>query len=247
VDLKETFQYLFERLKAERPASVQIGSHHYKLSAQGVIDSVIEPVPDPWPRVVGCSTLRGLVDAYSAGLDGLKERVAFHVEDYNLVSLVSLDADKYGRRRTYAQAHHRGETPFEFDTYMAPEKFRLDFLASFFLNEDALKVIRLISSLGVKGEDLNVTDDGISQTVEIKSGTVVRGKVDLPTEGIPLVAWRTFRDVPPPVSKFLLRIKALGSVPMIALHEIDAKWRLDTIESIRGWIAKEVKDAIVIA
>jgi hypothetical protein len=244
MEVKSALEYLFVRLKDKQAASVEIRGEHYKLDHAGVIVSRIEPVPPRWPEPLACATLCGLID-FAANADR-DEKVAFHIERYNSVSLVALQADDYGRRRVYATASHGAETPFEFGVYMPPEKFRVDFLASFLLTEDAMNILRLISTIGTTGETVNVSDDGLSQAVEIRSGAVVRSKVALPTDGIPLIPWRTFRDVPPVTSKFLLRLKSDGGAPKVALHEIDARWKLDTITAINTWLNGQMPGSVII-
>lgn len=243
----EVVKYLMERLKDKREAVAEVNGQPWSLTSQGTIGEPILPYAKPEPEAVACATLEGLLAIYRSKMDNLEqERVAFSIDSYNKVSVVSLDADQFGRRRVYARASHTHEAPFEFGKYFLPEKFRIDFQASFYLNDDAMKVLRLISTLGVKGEELNLADDGISQTLEVKSGSVTRGKVELPSDGVPLIPWRTFREVAPVQSRFLLRIKSQGTEVGVALHEIDAKWRIDTMASVRDWIRKNEPKAIVI-
>ena len=242
----DVVKYLMERLKDKRDSHVVVAGIPFALRADGTIGEQIKPPAPDLPEPLHCATLEGLIEAYRAQVDGVDaEKSVFHIQDHLCVSLCERQADTFGRRKEFAVARHRVETPFQFDCYMIPEKFRIDFQASFYLNEDAVKVLRLVSQLGTKGEEVNISDDGISQTVELKAGTVTRGKVDLPSEGIPLVPWRTFRDVPPVTSKFLLRLKSDGG-PKVALHEIDAKWQLDTVAAIREYIRKHEPKAFIV-
>jgi hypothetical protein len=243
----EVVKYLMERLKDKRESHVMVHGQPFALDSQGTIRGPIEKHPRPVADPVACSTLEGIVALYQGKMDGMAQGgVAFSIDAYDAVSLIGMQQDEFGRRRVYAEAKHLHETPFEFDKYMTPENFRIRFQASFYLNDDAMKVLRLISQLGVKGEELNLSDDGISQTVELKSGTVTRGKVELPSDGIPLIPWRTFREVAPVQSKFLLRIKNEGVQVGVALFEVDAKWRLDTIASVRSWLKSKAPTAIVV-
>jgi hypothetical protein len=72
--------------------------------------------------------------------------------------------------------------------------------------------------------------------------------VTLPADGVPLIPWRTFREAPPVESRFLLRLQSVkDAAPNAALFEIDQKWKLDTVESIAGWLSAAVPEARVIA
>ena len=87
----------------------------------------------------------------------------------------------------------------------------------------------------------------MSQVVTVKEGTVTRSSVELPPE-IPLIPWRTFRDVDPVESKFMLRLKGVkDSVPLVALFEIDAKWELDTLQSICDALKRLAPDVSVLS
>ena len=92
-----------------------------------------------------------------------------------------------------------------------------------------------------------VADDGVSQEITLKSGTVTRAGITLPADGVRLIPWRTFREAKPVESKFLLRMKGVkDDLPQIALFEIDAKWRLDTVDAIADYLKAELPTATII-
>jgi hypothetical protein len=100
----------------------------------------------------------------------------------------------------------------------------------------------------VSGNAVAINDDGISQEVVVKSGTLTKAGIVLPSDGVPLIPWRTFRDANPVISRFLLRMKGVkDGLPLIAIFEIDAKWKLDTVSSIRSYLAGQLPDATIIA
>lgn len=241
--------YLFGRLKAERPVTVEVDKQHYAVRSDGTLgEPVRELVPQFVKPTFSVNTLQGLADVYREKADAMDPAlVAFHIENYRRVRIVSLGADGFGRRHVFAEAAHQSETPFKFGNWYKPEEFLLAFRASFLFNEEAVKVQQLCSTIG-SGDAVLVTDDGISQEVQVKSGTVTRSTVPLPPDGVTLVPWRTFRDCNPVASKFLLRMKGVkDDLPHIALFEIDAKWQLDTVAAIRKWIEHACEGAKVIA
>lgn len=247
--MHQVLEYLFGRLKAERPATTQVNGQFYAVKADGTLGEPVRALAPQWRKpTLEVNTLRGLADVFSNGADELEPaEVAFHIVNYRRVEIVSLTADEYGHRHVWAVATHKGETKFEFGKYYEPEEFLIKFRSSFLFNDEAVKVQQLCASVG-SGDAVLVTDDGISQEVQIKSGTVTRNAVALPADGVPLIPWRTFRDAHPVQSRFLLRMKGVkDALPQIALFEIDAKWELDTIASIRRWIEENASGAIVIA
>lgn len=248
-DFREFFDSVVERLAKQKPATQEVNGQHYALKEDGTLGAPVLELAPQWVKpTVNVSTLGGLADLYSDRVDDLDEGVAFHVVDYLTVDLISLKADQYGRRHVWVHAKHVPETPFRFNSfYETPEQFLIDFRASFLFNDEAVKVQQLCSSVG-SGDAVLTSDDGISQEVQIKSGTMTRAAIPLPAEGLPLVPWRTFRDAAPVESKFLLRMRGVkDKLPQIALFEIDGKWKLETVHSIRRYFEKHLPEAKVIA
>jgi len=247
--MKQFLEYLFDRLRDKQEVTHVVNGQPYAIKEDGTLGAPIRELAPQWNNpTLEVNTLAGLVDAYKAGLDELPvAEVALHIVSHLEVQLVHLKADKYGRRHVWAKARHTPDTPFKFGEYFVPEKFRIDFQSSFYLDEEAVKVLQLCSTVG-SGEAVLVADDGISQEVNIKSGTVTKASVTLPSDGVSLIPWRTFREVHPVQSKFLLRMKGVkDQLPHIALFEIDAKWKLYTVEAIRKYLRHELPDAKIIA
>jgi hypothetical protein len=247
-DPTELLKYLFGRLKAERPVTTIVNDQAYAVAADGTLGAPIRALAPQWDKpAFAVATLSALAALYQAHVDDFENDVALHVVDYLTVTMVRTKADDYGRRHVYAVAKHAIETPFAFNNYMPAEKFLIDFRTSFLFNDDAVKVCTVISNLE-SGATVNVADDGLSQAIEIKSGTLSKTPVTLPADGIPLIPWRTFRDAAPVESKFLLRLKGIkDSLPQVALYDIDQKWKLDTANSVADWLRAKLPDATVIA
>lgn len=246
--MKDFLEYLVGRLKDKQAVTVEVKGQHYAVQANGTLGA---PVRDLAPQFVKptfeVSTLSALAELYQQKVDQFPAEVALHVADHVTVELVGLRADEFGSRHVYARATHTAECPFRFGEYIPAEKFLIDFRTSFLFNEEAMKVQKVVSSLE-SGMSISTADDGLSQSLEIKAGTTSKTGVVLPADGVALIPWRTFRDAAPVESKFLLRLKGVkDSVPHVALFDIDQKWKLDTVNSIAGWLRKHVAGATVIA
>jgi hypothetical protein len=251
--MPEFLQYLFGRLRDKAPITHEVDGQHYAVTPQGTLGApILELVPQFEAPTFPVSTLSALVDLYKQDVDEFSDDeggVALHVVDYRTVRLVSKCADGFGRRHVYAIAKHEGDVPFEFGKYHEVEKFLIDFQASFFYTDEAMKVRTVVSSVQ-SGKMVATADDGLSQQLEIRGGTVTNAKVVIPADGIELVPWRTFRDAAPVASKFLLRLKegkAKDDPPNAALFEIDQKWKLDTVNSVAHYLRTHVPGAPVIA
>lgn len=246
--IKEALEFLTKLQTPKNPVTVSVGDVNYAVEPDGTLGDPIQKPNLTYPRpALQLSQLSGLVTAYKAKAGELGARVALHVVNFQRVELIDLDQDEFGLRRTYAVAQHEPDTGFKFNTYLDPEPFLLQFRAGFYFNDEAVKVQQLCSTVGA-ASGVAVADDGISQEVTVKSGTVTKAGVMLPADGVPLIPWRTFRDASPVESRFLLRMRGVkDALPQIALFEIDAKWKLDTVNSIRSYLAGELSDATIIA
>jgi hypothetical protein len=247
MDLKNALEYLFGRLKDARPVTVDVAGQAYRVAGDGTLGAPVRALEPQWTKpIFEVSTLTGFVAAVTAQIDDFPASVAAYVSDYRTVQLVSTKADEFGKRHVYIEAQHESECPFKFNEYAAPEKFQIDFRTSFYLNDEAVKVLTVVSNLE-SGGSISTADDGLSQKLEIKSGTLSKTPVVLPSDGIPLIPWRTFRETDPVESKFLLRLKASAAgMPCPALFEIDQKWKLDTMQSIAAWLKANLPTGLAI-
>ncbi len=246
--MKEVLEYLFGRLKDKQPVHVTVGGQDYSVNSNGTLGAPIrELAPQFTKPTFKVLTLSAMASAVAAGVDDFGGDVALHVVDYRTVHLVSTKADNFGRRHIFIEAQHDVECPFQFDTFMPAEKFLIDLKTSFLTNDEAVKVQKVVSSLE-SGMTIAMADDGMSQQLEIKAGTVSKSQVTLPSDGVALIPWRTFRDAAPVESKFLLRLKQVkDGLPLVALYDIDQKWKLDTVNSIATWLHKHAPSVKVIA
>ena len=237
---------------APRPVTVDVRGETFAVKADGTLGDLVPPVLPIAPvatPVLQLSTLSGLVAAFTADLDGFSKlgASAVQVESFDSVALVSLQADEWGRRHVWARAKSTEINPFRFAEYMDPETFLITVQAGFMpIDGDFTTMLKLCSSLKA-GNSVQVADDGYSQKVVIKEGDVRHGEVSLPPR-ITLRPYRTFREVDPIESDFLLRFKAQkDALPQVALIPVDAgRWKPDTAWQVQGWLKRNLPDGTTI-
>lgn len=245
--LKEALEYLATLNAGRKPVVVEVAGQPYEVNEDETLGEPIRPLAPQWVKpTFFVRTLSGLVQLWKSHMDQFGDRCAVCVSDPFSVQILSLDADEFGHRHVYAQATHQEKFAFDFNRFYDPESFLIAFRANFLFNDEAVKVQKLCSTV-TAGNAVGVADDGISQQITITEGTVTRAAVELPADGIPLIAHRTFRHANPVASKYLLRMKGVrDQLPQIALFEIDARWRLDTIASIVHYLEKNLPPETVI-
>jgi hypothetical protein len=245
----------FKKLnKARRPVTVEVKGDHFAVNDNGTLGAAVHPVLPVAPvatPVLPLSTLTGLVSAFKADVDGFiySKKYAVQVENFDSVALISLQADQWGRRHVWARAKSTEVNPFRFGEYLDPEVFLITAQASFMpIDGHYSNMLRLCSSLKA-GSSVEVADDGYSQKVVIQEGGVQHGEVELPPR-VQLRPYRTFREVDPVESDFLLRFKGQkDALPAVALIPVDAgRWKTDTAHAVERWLRGQLpKDAVVIA
>jgi hypothetical protein len=249
---KEIFEFMNEVLDRVKPQpiTVEVEGEHYAVmpSEDGPSLGVHVRKPAPVAKpTLKLATLTGFVDAFKSTIDEFPAEVAIHVIDPTTVALISMRADEFGQRHEWMRATCMEQNPFAFDTYQVPETFLISLQSGFLPTENVIQLQRLASSLTTENS-VGVADDGMSQVVTAKQGTVTRNAVTLPPR-IELFAYRTFREIDPVASDFMVRLKGdPGKLPSIGLLQIDAgKWKLDTMGLVAKWLSNRLPEDVVIA
>jgi hypothetical protein len=248
--LKDLFEQLTKLFAKEKPITHVVDDDAYAIKPDGTLgDYVRKPLPTPFLEapVLPLLTLTGFVAAYKANVDQFPAEVAIQVESPTVVKLVALRADEFARRHVWLRAEAMKENPFAFGDYMEPEQFLIALQKGFKPTGNVTAIAAMCSTL-TTGNSVGVADDGISQTVTLQEGAIQRGRTTVPNR-LPLAPYRTFREIDPIESDFMLRMKAVkDGLPRIALLEVDGgKWKLDTVLAIGAWLAEQLPEATVIA
>jgi hypothetical protein len=253
---KDVVQYLVDLLhpKPEQTVTKEVegfyyqvvpGPHGIQIGPQIVRPHPVAPVAQPTLKVV---TLTGLVAAFKAGIDSFPAKVAVQVIDPVTVALLSLEADRFGRRHEWVRAVCGETTPFQFDQFQNPEKFLIDLQSSFLPTETVIALQKLASSLSAESK-ITVQDDGFSQTVSVRGGGVTYSEIPVPAR-IDLFVYRTFREIDPIRGEFMFRMRAeKDQLPKVTLMDIDAgRWKMNAMGLVRSYLESQLpKGTVVIA
>lgn len=123
--------------------------------------------------------------------------------------------------------------------YMDYDEARIKLNACFMATPDRDYVLRMLSTI-VRGDNAEIKDNGIAQTVKVQTGIQMMG-----TETIrPIVSlkpYRTFPEVDQPESDFLLRVKD----DQVGIFEADGgMWKLQAKENIKEYLEEHLKELI---
>ncbi len=162
-----------------------------------------------------------------------------HVVNHSLVGFVG---DLYGeckQRDAFCCAAFEdlfGKS-FSFGQYHDHESFIVCLQSLFVPTPERADVLKVIGT--IKDEQVRqFSDDGVSQSVAAKAGSVLVTEVAVPNP-VMLRPWRTFREIEQPESAFVLRVRQgkEGGKPTCALFEADGgRWKLEAVEGIKKFL-----------
>lgn len=179
--------------------------------------------------------------AWDADLHDIDDTVQkiIHVEDAGKVNLYSSVCNECMDRQKFMTAEWAGNK-FPFGQFMDAEKFNI-LLQTCFMETDDLKVIQQVVG-NLRDEAVqNYGDDGVSQSVTIRTGIATVGQVRVPSPA-KLRPYRTFLEVEQPASLFILRMREGGQC---ALFEADGGlWRETARQNIRNYFEYELEKMV---
>ena len=187
------------------------------------------------------SIVNFIKNAGDADLNYLDDTVQkiIHVEDAGKVNLYSSVCNECMDRQKFMTAEWAGNK-FPFGQFMDAEKFNI-LLQTCFMETDDLKVIQQVVG-NLRDEAVqNYGDDGVSQSVTIRTGIATVGQVRVPSPA-KLRPYRTFLEVEQPASLFILRMREGGQC---ALFEADGGlWRETARQNIRNYFEFELAEMV---
>jgi hypothetical protein len=208
----------------------------------------------PRPDTITVHNLRGFCGFITNDIDRRIDKTASLIvvnspQQVMLISAVCGD-DLRRDRLVKADLDNELET-FPFGRFLPQEEFAIRFRSLFVQKDgdDSEYVLSYASKL-VGGTQIDGSDDGITQEVQVKRGLsgVLKDKISLKPI-VKLSPYRTFREVEQPESEFLLRVRLDGNnVPTVALFEADGgAWINQATETVVQYIQSLVSDIPVIA
>ncbi|WP_147613045.1 hypothetical protein [Treponema pectinovorum] len=238
----------------EKIESMALQNQTVEIDGQAFSQQKLEPVIfTPIAETLTVHTLKGFCEYINnVDFDKInKGEVMAIVESETKVKLVSSLIGKDRVRETIIEANLNNVETFLFGSFFGQEEFAIKFRSLFVPNSknDTDYVLKYASKLS-GGTNIDLEDDGITQSVGVKkglSGALVSKESVKPI--VRLTPYRTFREIEQVESEFLFRTRLDSeNVPNLALFEADGSaWRLEAVKRIAGYIAKECPDLKIIA
>lgn len=220
-------------VKLAAPTTYQIDGRTYSSERLNRIDP-----PKYKPEKIYVTGLDSICKLVHNEAKAVNRKIFIRVAAYNVVSVFSTYDDQYERFYMY---HCEADTPtVTTDRFMSYEKAVIELRSLYIPNDGTDYLLNLLRSISSESKVIS-TDNGITQTVEAKSGIALMQKVEVKPR-VNLKPFRTFLEVEQPESRFLLRINNEGN---IGFFEADGGvWKLEATRNVADYFEEHLKDLI---
>lgn len=194
--------------------------------------SRIYPVYDS-PSVLHVSSLESIVKLVAKEHESINQTIFVHVDNYESVSVFTTYNERFERSDLYQARFDAPRPGFGWKDY---ENAMIAFRSQFIPNDGVNYLLDILSRI-TDENSVSSNDNGMTQTVEARSGISLKTKEKI-NPRVKLRPYRTFLEVEQPESEFLVRLKEGGQ---IGLFEADGgMWKLEAKSNIRAYFEEKL-------
>ena len=227
--LKEFAQYLVS-LKDNKT---------YEINGETYSDSALHRIAPyvPHPDKLNVTGLDSIVKLVKAEMKKVTLPIFIRVDGPTAVTvLTALDGDM----KRDVLFHAECDVPSFKEGFRGYESAIIEIRSKFIPTEDVDYLLDLLSRIN-KENGVTTSDNGVSQTVEARTGVSLKQMVNVRPR-VTLAPYRTFLEVEQPASEFLLRLDDDGDV---GLFEADGgMWKLEAKQYILAYFEVHLQDQI---
>lgn len=224
--------------RAIQPQYATIGDYTYSERSLTRLDT------DPRrPETLEFYTLNGFADYLLAEAEGTTRPFIHVVSPTRVDAISALTGKDRNLRRNPARAVCKTAVlqGFSFNNPIALETLNIALQTCFEPARGQIDALRRFCASVRSTQELGTADDGVSQEVNAKRGIAAVQPTQVTNPWL-LAPWRTFAEVPQPVSPFILRFKQ-SDEPLAGLFETgDASWQVEAVKVIAAALRTRLGD-----
>lgn len=192
----------------------------------------------PRPEKIHLERLDGLIEYVNENIDARgEEEMLIIIEDVDTVRLTTV-LDDIEQRDSLLECRATTSN-FKYNHWYNHEEFVIHLLSKFMETEHLDYLVRIASTIKVD-ENVNVSDDGISQKVAVKKGITSLENEDIRAR-VTLKPVRTFFEIEQPTSEFIFRIRQGALGIECALFDADGRlWTVKTKDDIKAYLEQGI-------
>lgn len=199
------------------------------------------PPAEPMPEALELNSLNGFVDLVADFHESRPEEPFYiHVVDHATVRMIGDLQGRHHQRPVYAEATTQiFQKPFA-QRALPVNEFIIELLAKCVESDEQAELLEVVGNM--RSEEVRTSaDDGVSQNISTRKS--VAGGRETVKKFWDLQPYSTFREIPQPTRRFLLRLTEGRDGHQVALHEADAgSWKLDAISGIKSYLQAELTE-----
>lgn len=166
------------------------------------------------------------------------DQILVQAESYNTVKVFTTLDGEMDRCWLY---QCRADTPeAKTNRWLDHEEAVIQLQSMYIPNSDTAYLLQLLSSVS-KDSKVTTLDNGVTQSVEARTGVALRGSVPVKPR-VKLMPFRTFLEVAQPESEFILRLDSNGQINLIGAD--GGAWKLEAVRSIAAYFDEQLGDLV---
>ena len=212
--------------------------HLQEINGDMYSDKVLHRIDTYYPQAepIKMNTLTSLLDYIRSNIDVMAEKMIIQVVSPEEVKLFSCLNDN---RERECLAVVKAHVPsFNYERFIDHETFLIN-VQSKFLDEPGTDKNLLLKFAGTveAGSVANYGDDGVTQKATVSTGIASKSDAIVPNP-VKLAPFRTFVEVPQPISDFIFRIKQDKYEGILcAIFEADGgAWKNEAMHEIHSFL-----------
>lgn len=202
------------------------------------------PPQEPMPDALQLNSLNGLVDFVEDFHSSYPDTPFYlHIVDHATVRMIGDLEGRHQQRPVYAEATIQIFQKSFAARPLPVNEFIIELLAKCVESEEQQELLITVGNM--RSEEVRTSaDDGVSQNISTRKS--VAGGRETVKKFWDLRPYSTFREIPQPERRFLLRLSEGRDGHQAALHEADAgHWKLDAIAGIKSYLQGELSSRSV--
>ena len=214
----------------------------YEINGKTYSDNPLAIIEAPrfYRKTIQFGSLDAIVKMVKAEIadytDGT-EPVFIQVKDYKRVAVFTRPDDQ--ERRLLPYEAECDDAEFR-EGWRDQDKAIIELRSRFLPTDDTGYLLDLLSRIN-NDQGVRTEDNGVSQVVTVKKGVTLVGSETVKPR-LTLQPFRTFREVPQPVSDFILRLDDEGRV---GIFEADGGiWKMEAKDNIRDYFEHELREEV---
>ena len=218
------------------------------IDGRSFVDRPIHEIGEPHPEPFTVHTLDAVIKYCTEDPDGNKDKLVVRVDGPTTVIVMSkMRPDNTRECYVTCKAYGGGNFDRYLNQFSAHEDVMIFLQTHFLFTDSKAELMRVIGKID-DSEAINVSDDGVSQNIIVKSGAAMREAQDMENPAS-LIPRRSFPEIILEQVAYIVRLQSKneGVMPGVGIFECDGgNWKVDAVNKIGSYLADKLPDGMTL-